>query len=84
MSDEMPDYLSRENIEKRISMTPAANINDPLSAAERLAICGSCDRKTTVFGIDKCSVCGCLTELKARIKSAECPLGKWIPIKEST
>ena len=79
---EMPPYFSRENIEKRVAMTPADNINDTLSAAERLAICGSCERKKTTLGIDSCSVCGCLIELKARIKSSECPLEKWIPIKE--
>lgn len=39
----------------------------------RLAICKSCDHWTG----RRCRVCGCLTALKARLRSQSCPRGKW-------
>jgi hypothetical protein len=41
----------------------------------RLSICNSCVvfRKTT----KQCKACGCIMPLKARLKDAKCPIGKW-------
>jgi hypothetical protein len=56
------------------------NPNDSQSevASKRIEICNSCDFKSTTFGINRCSVCGCA--LKAKIFSpvkGACPKGKW-------
>lgn len=42
--------------------------------ARRIELCKACDRLTS-FNI--CKECGCFMPVKTRIKSAECPIGKW-------
>ncbi len=44
-------------------------------AAERLKICAECPRlfKPTYT----CKECGCFMRIKAHMKSAVCPIGKW-------
>ena len=39
----------------------------------RLRTCGSCEHHTGL----RCKVCGCFTQVKARIKHEDCPIGKW-------
>ncbi len=51
-------------------------LNKELSQA-RLKICNRCRKRTKYT----CSLCGCILESKTRLKSAECPLGKWNKIK---
>lgn len=41
---------------------------------ERYDECNKCDRLT--FG-KRCLECGCYMQIKAKIKSVKCPLGKW-------
>ena len=41
----------------------------------RLDICRSCPRYFNPTGT--CKECGCFMTLKTRLKSAECPIGKW-------
>jgi hypothetical protein len=45
------------------------------TAARRLALCGSCE----VFSASNrtCNACGCFVDVKARMASSSCPLGKW-------
>ena len=47
-------------------------------ATKRIEICNSCDFKTTRFGINQCSSCGCALKKKvfSPVKGA-CPEGKW-------
>jgi hypothetical protein len=40
---------------------------------ERLRVCRACEHHTGL----RCRVCGCFTEVKARMLHEECPLGKW-------
>lgn len=47
-------------------------LNNKLSEA-RLKICNRCRKKNKYT----CSLCGCILTSKTRLKSAECPLGKW-------
>ena len=44
-------------------------------AAKRIAICETCVhyRKQS----SRCNVCGCYMNFKARMDSAECPIGLW-------
>ena len=44
---------------------------------DRINVCYPCpesDRKITGLF---CKVCGCNMKIKARVKQADCPLGKW-------
>ncbi len=48
---------------------------DDEEAGRRLAICHGCDK----FDVSAkaCRLCGCYCNFKVRLKSQECPLGKW-------
>ena len=41
--------------------------------SERLSICDKCEHRLGSF----CGVCSCLIAVKARLKSKDCPAGKW-------
>jgi hypothetical protein len=41
----------------------------------RLDICKGCDQLLPVVNV--CKQCGCLMNIKTRIYSSTCPLGKW-------
>lgn len=43
-------------------------------AEERLRICKSCPRLTS---IELCSICNCIMPIKVKIAKASCPLNKW-------
>ncbi len=42
---------------------------------QRMQICTRCPKYEPTLA--RCRECGCFLKLKARIKSMECPLGKW-------
>jgi len=44
---------------------------------DRINVCYPCDKAESKFTGLFCKACGCNMKLKARIKNAECPLGKW-------
>ncbi len=44
-------------------------------ATERLNTCKECPHITKMF--TQCNLCGCFLELKVKILSAQCPIGKW-------
>jgi len=44
-------------------------------ARERLLICQACQHFRG--SIMRCKICGCLMVIKARMKNAACPIGKW-------
>jgi tetratricopeptide (TPR) repeat protein len=41
--------------------------------ASRLSICATCEQHTGL----RCRVCGCFTNMKARLPHEKCPAGKW-------
>jgi hypothetical protein len=41
----------------------------------RLDTCLACDRLIQLT--KQCKMCGCIMPLKAKLKDATCPLGKW-------
>lgn len=53
-------------------MTKPATIEDSNS---RLDICKSCPELITV--VNQCKQCGCFMNIKTKLESARCPLGKW-------
>lgn len=48
-------------------------------AKSRLAICHECPHLIKVT--KQCKKCGCLMDLKTKLPHAECPIGKWGPVK---
>jgi len=50
-------------------------INKETRSQERLAVCKECPE---LFGpLNNCRQCGCFMNIKVRIYSSTCPLGKW-------
>jgi hypothetical protein len=47
----------------------------------RLQICTSCDKFEKV--LHRCSECGCIMPLKAKIANSTCPLNKWQQVDTS-
>jgi tetratricopeptide (TPR) repeat protein len=45
----------------------------PATQQQRLRTCAACEHHTGV----RCRLCGCFTNLKARMAHEECPIGKW-------
>lgn len=58
--------------EVRLRHRPAV---DPDEAARRFAICGDCDYFR--HSDQRCSLCGCYMRFKTRLRSQNCPVGKW-------
>lgn len=54
-----------------------------LISEERKNVCNGCENKITVVGVDRCSACGCILDLKTRLFDQECPIGKWPAVKEA-
>lgn len=57
---------------------------EPSLHQQRLGICEQCPEYTTVkipftsdTKVHQCLKCGCVMELKTRVKWMKCPLGKW-------
>lgn len=46
---------------------------------ERYEICKECEHNTHGF----CDLCGCLLKAKTKSEDSECPLKKWLTIKET-
>jgi hypothetical protein len=44
-------------------------------ASTRMAICEECPSLLRLT--HQCKECGCFMKMKTKIKTAECPLGKW-------
>jgi tetratricopeptide (TPR) repeat protein len=45
----------------------------PETVQKRLRTCAPCEHHTGV----RCKICGCFTNVKARLLQEECPIGKW-------
>ena len=57
-----------------------APIVTPQEYTERLAMCHTCSFYDGAK--DRCNQCGCKMQLKARMKTSECPIKKWASDKE--
>lgn len=59
------------------------NTNEPRTsdvvAGSRLEICNDCPFLTKFT--QQCKKCGCFMHLKVKLAKAECPVGKWGPVK---
>ena len=45
------------------------------SIASRMETCRACEH--FIHEQNRCALCGCFAELKARMRSQHCPVGKW-------
>jgi len=45
------------------------------SIASRMETCRACEH--FIHDQNRCALCGCFAELKARMRSQHCPVGKW-------
>jgi uncharacterized paraquat-inducible protein A len=46
-------------------------------AQKRLTICGGCELKEQMMGVEVCGACHCPLQAKVRAKGESCPLNKW-------
>jgi hypothetical protein len=51
------------------------NYIEESEAKKRFDICLSCDRLIQMT--KQCRECGCFMNMKAKLKEASCPIGKW-------
>ena len=49
-------------------------LNKESQSQQRMAICQTCPELGT---LNRCRQCGCFMNIKTRIYSSSCPLGKW-------
>ncbi|MCR4766652.1 MAG: DUF6171 family protein [Saccharofermentans sp.] len=69
--------FSKEQYEKiiveGIRALPAEDIVSEELEAERLDLCGQCEK----LNRGTCLACGCFVEIRAATKKGRCPYGKW-------
>ncbi|MBR3461334.1 MAG: hypothetical protein IKH20_01530 [Clostridiales bacterium] len=56
-----------------IRALPAEDIVSEELEAERLDLCGQCEK----LNRGTCLACGCFVEIRAATKKGRCPYGKW-------
>jgi hypothetical protein len=76
---------SKYQMAKNLAQTTAATVKTVFSgesptinsseADKRKAICNGCDAFDKAN--ERCTKCGCYMAVKAYLKAAKCPLGKW-------
>ena len=69
--------FSKEQYEKiiveGIRALPAEDLVSEELEAERLDLCGQCEK----LNCGTCLACGCFVEIRAATKKGRCPYGKW-------
>ncbi len=69
--------FSKEQYEKiiveGIRALPAEDLVSEELEAERLDLCGQCEK----LNRGTCLACGCFVEIRAATKKGRCPYGKW-------
>lgn len=69
--------FSKEQYEKiiveGIRALPAEELVSEELEAERLDLCGQCEK----LNRGTCLACGCFVEIRAATKKGRCPYGKW-------
>lgn len=73
----MNDSSHERDVQDRIALLPTEIRTDEQTTVTRRILCGECDQKKKMVGINFCAVCGCVILLKTAIQSSACPLKKW-------
>lgn len=68
-----PIVLTQEEVDQQAEFE--FQINKETNATARLDICKECPSLSGP--LNRCKECGCFMNIKVRIYSASCPLGKW-------
>jgi hypothetical protein len=61
-------------LEVKVETEETFYLNKETRSSERMNICQSCPE---LGALNRCNQCGCFMNIKVRIYSASCPLGKW-------
>lgn len=74
----------REIVKEKPAKAKDEDYVEPSLHQQRLGICEQCPEYTTIkipftsdTKVHQCLKCGCVMELKTRVKWMKCPLGKW-------
>ena len=73
-----PEESTLEPISQTVSVVESEEeflLNKQSRAEERLTVCKQCPE--LIGPLNNCRQCGCFMNIKVRIYSATCPLGKW-------
>lgn len=60
---------------EKVSIENLVKTADPELAEQRMSICTQCEFYIKLT--HQCSKCGCIMNLKTKLKDAECPINKW-------
>lgn len=59
-------------VAKALALGQPVTVSKPVYA-KRINACGTCVQ----LAGKRCRACGCVVEIKARLATEQCPLGKW-------
>lgn len=66
---------ARLNKLENAALSKIADVADDKLADQRLNICKECPFYISLT--HQCKKCGCIMNLKTKLKDAKCPVGKW-------
>jgi hypothetical protein len=72
-----PEQSTLETIEESIEIVESEEeflLNKQSRSEQRMEVCKQCPE---LRALNNCRQCGCFMNIKTRIYSAICPLGKW-------
>jgi hypothetical protein len=68
-------YKEKNGVTPLDLLNPMTKPADVDKASERLQICKQCPELIAIT--NQCKKCGCFMNVKTKLDSAKCPLGKW-------
>ncbi len=71
----MAANLATAATQEAVAIARQAPPVSPEEVSQRLARCTACDRFLPVE--QRCALCGCFVAFKSRLRSQNCPVGKW-------
>jgi hypothetical protein len=75
MSTPWERYKEKNGVTPLDLLNPKTKKTDEAVADSRLATCMECPE--LLPAVHQCKKCGCFMNLKTKLESAKCPLGKW-------
>lgn len=68
------EYKAKNNVTP-IDLFNKNNYTEKIESDKRMQICLGCEHLIKLT--HQCKKCGCLMNLKTKLKDATCPIGKW-------
>lgn len=75
MTSRWQEYKERNGVTPLDLLNPKTKPATEEDSNHRLEICKSCPE--LIKSVNQCKQCGCFMQLKTKLESAKCPLGKW-------